>query len=142
MFVFKILLTISSIVSFTFSVARPGERNAIDIYDEIHGPEQVHIAYGNSPDEMIVVWSTGNITAKSFVTFGLNSAKLDRMAPASDAILTEGNPNGLNQIHRAIMTVGVHRCIAIDIGFLCERPYLRMSLCRYEIKRLKVKRAK
>jgi hypothetical protein len=102
MFQFEISLTITFLVSLTYSAPWPEQ-------SEIHGPEQVHISYGNTPNEMIVVWSTGNISMNytSFVTYGLNSADLDMIVKASDALLTEGNPNGLDQIHRGVMTVGL-----------------------------------
>ncbi|CAB3977176.1 Iron zinc purple acid phosphatase [Paramuricea clavata] len=102
MFLFEISLTIIfHVVSLTYSIPWPEYK-----FHEIHGPEQVHISYGDTPSEMIVVWSTGNISpnSTSFVTYGLNSDKLDMVVKASDAVLTEGNPNGLDQIHRAVMT--------------------------------------
>jgi hypothetical protein len=119
MFLFEISLTIIFLaVSLTYSIPWPEHK-----FHEIHGPEQVHISYGDTPSEMIVVWSTGNISpnSTSFVTYGLNSDKLDMVVKANDAVLTEGNPNGLDQIHRAVMTVRVLRCFE----FLCiyYKPY-------------------
>ena len=106
MFHFEISFAIIFLVSQIHSAPWPE-------YSNIHGPEQVHIAYDETPDKMIVVWSTANISldSTSFVTYGLNSGKLDMIVNASDAILTEGNPNGLNQIHRAVMTVGLYHCL-------------------------------
>jgi hypothetical protein len=102
MFLFQLSFVINFFISLTYSAPWPEN---IDV--EIHGPEQVHISYGNTANEMIVVWSTANISANStsYVTYGLNSAKLDMRVKATDAVLTEGNPDGLDQIHRAIMTV-------------------------------------
>ena len=102
MFLFEFSIIINILVALTYSAPWHESKNL-----EVHGPEQVHISYGETSNEMIVVWSTGNISANStsFVTYGLNSAKLDVMVKASDAVLTEGNPDGLDQIHRAVMKV-------------------------------------
>ena len=75
--------------------------------NNIRGPEQVHIAYGDHDDEMTVVWSTANISSNwtSYVRYGLRSDMLDKTVDVEDALLTEGNPEGLKQVHRAILKV-------------------------------------
>lgn len=125
MFHFEICFTIIFLVSLIHSA--PWHTNT-----DIHGPEQVHIAYDETPDKMIVVWSTGNIAlnSTSFVTYGLNSGKLDMVVNASDAILTEGNPNGLNQIHRAVMTVGLYHCLRFP-----ERQNLKKYIVKQTYRR-------
>jgi hypothetical protein len=127
MFLFEISLTIIFLaVSLTYSIPWPEHK-----FHEIHGPEQVHISYGDTPSEMIVVWSTGNISpnSTSFVTYGLNSDKLDMVVKASDAVLTEGNPNGLDQIHRAVMTVRVLRCFEfLRIYYKCIEYSIGMAI--------------
>lgn len=127
MFLFEISLTIIFLaVSLTYSIPWPEHK-----FHEIHGPEQVHISYGDTPSEMIVVWSTGNISpnSTSFVTYGLNSDKLDMVVKANDAVLTEGNPNGLDQIHRAVMTVRVLRCFEfLRIYYKCIEYSIGMAI--------------
>ena len=102
MFQFNFCFSIIFFISLANSVPWPRNENP-----KIHGPEQVHISYGNTADEMIVVWSTANITKNltSYVTYGVTSGQLDKMVKGRHAVLTEGNPNGLDQIHKAIMTV-------------------------------------
>ena len=109
MFHVEISFTVIFLVSLIYSAPWPENTNI-----DVRGPEQVHIAYDETPDKMIVVWSTANTSANStsFVTYGLNAGKLDMVVKASDAILTEGNPTGLNEIHRAVMTVRGYQCLS------------------------------
>ena len=88
------------------SFAGPTLRSNEEQIRGIRGPEQVHVSYGDTPQEMVVVWSTDNISSySSLVSYGLSSKKLNMKAYAADAVLNEGNPDGLKQLHRSVLTV-------------------------------------
>lgn len=103
---FQLSLIVTLVVPLT-CINVPLTWNELNLNAEVRGPEQVHISYGNFPSEMIVVWSTSNVSWSSFVTYGENLDNLNFVAKATDALLTEGNPNGLQLIHRAVMTVSL-----------------------------------
>ena len=76
-------------------------------YTSVHGPEQIHIAYGDSPSEMTIVWSTSNSTelASSVVLYGLAPNNYSLKAEGKFVLFTEGNPDGLKYIHRVVIQV-------------------------------------
>ena len=76
-------------------------------YTSVHGPEQIHIAYGESPSEMTIVWSTSNSTelASSVVLYGLAPNNYSLKAEGNFVLFTEGNPDGLKNIHRVVVQV-------------------------------------
>lgn len=76
-------------------------------YNSVHGPEQIHIAYGDSPSEMTIVWSTSNTTelASSVVLYGLAPNNYSSKAEGKFVLFTEGNPDGLKYIHRVVLQV-------------------------------------
>ena len=75
----------------------------------VRGPQQIHIAYGEFPSEMVIVWSTDNLTNlgldTSFVHYGLAPYNYTLTAKGNYANLTHGNPNGLQFIHRVKLEV-------------------------------------
>lgn len=76
-------------------------------YSSLHGPEQIHIAYGDSPSEMTILWSTSNSTelASSIVLYGLAPKNYSSKAEGKFVLFTEGNPDGLKYIHRVVLQV-------------------------------------
>jgi len=78
-------------------------------YHSLHGPEQIHIAYGDSPSEMTIVWSTSNSAelASSVVLYGLAPKNYSSKAEGKYVLFTEGNPFGLKYIHRVILQVSL-----------------------------------
>lgn len=76
-------------------------------YNSLHGPEQIHIAYGDSPSEMTILWSTSNSTelASSIVLYGLAPKNYSSKAEGKFVLFTEGNPDGLKYIHRVVLQV-------------------------------------
>ena len=76
-------------------------------YNSLHGPEQIHIAYGDSPSEMTILWSTSNSTelASSIVLYGLAPKNYSSKAEGKFVLFTEGNPEGLKYIHRVVLQV-------------------------------------
>ena len=76
-------------------------------YSSLHGPEQIHIAYGDSPSEMMILWSTSNSTelASSVVLYGLAPKNYSSKAEGKFVLFTEGNPDGLKYIHRVVLQV-------------------------------------
>lgn len=76
-------------------------------YNSVHGPEQIHIAYGDSPSEMTILWSTSNSSelASSAVLYGLAPKNYSSKAEGKFVLFTEGNPDGLKYIHRVVLQV-------------------------------------
>ncbi|KAJ7383150.1 hypothetical protein OS493_030302 [Desmophyllum pertusum] len=74
-------------------------------YNSVHGPEQIHIAYGDSPSEMTILWSTSNSSelASSAVLYGLAPKNYSSKAEGKFVLFTEGNPDGLKYIHRVVL---------------------------------------
>lgn len=60
----------------------------------LYQPEQVHLAFGSTTDEIIVTWSTFNGTTKSVVEYGINGMVL--RAEGSSRLFVDGGPQ-----HRA-----------------------------------------
>ena len=76
-------------------------------YNSVHGPEQIHIAYGDSPRQMTVLWSTSSVQelASSFVHYGLAPKNYSMKAEGKFVLFTEGNPSGLQYVHRVLLEV-------------------------------------
>ena len=76
-------------------------------YDSPHGPEQIHISYGNISSEMTIMWSTSNSSefASSVVLFGLAPMNYSLEAKGKFFLFTEGNLDGLKYIHRVVLQV-------------------------------------
>ena len=76
-------------------------------YNSLHGPEQIHIAYGDSPKQMTVMWSTSSVQelASSFVLYGLAPENYSTIAKGELVLFTEGNPRGLQYVHRVLLEV-------------------------------------
>ncbi|XP_029186649.2 acid phosphatase type 7-like isoform X1 [Acropora millepora] len=74
-------------------------------YNSVHGPEQIHIAYGDSPRQMTVLWSTSPVQelASSFVHYGLAPKNYSMKAEGKFVLFTEGNPSGLQYVHRVLL---------------------------------------
>lgn len=66
---------------------------------------QVHLAYGESAREMVMVWAGVNRADNSFVSFGVRAGEYTRREAATSWNFTEGNPDGLRFYHRAVLTV-------------------------------------
>lgn len=82
-------------------------------YNSLHGPEQIHIAYGDSASEMTILWSTSNSTefASSTVLYGLAPKNYSSKAEGKFVFFTEGNPDGLKYIHRVVIQVRRLNCM-------------------------------
>lgn len=78
-------------------------------YSSLHGPEQIHIAYGDSPSEMTILWSTSNSTelSSSVVLYGLAPKNYSSQTKGKFVLFTEGNPDGLKYIHRVVLQVSL-----------------------------------
>ena len=76
-------------------------------YDSPHGPEQIHISFGNIPSEMTIMWSTSNSSefASSVVLYGLAPKNYSLEGRGKFVLFTEGNPDGLKYIHRVVLQV-------------------------------------
>ncbi|XP_068706650.1 acid phosphatase type 7-like isoform X2 [Montipora foliosa] len=74
-------------------------------YHSIHGPEQIHIAYGDSPKQMTIMWSTSSVQelASSYVLYGLAPKNYSVKAKGKFVLFTEGNPSGLHYVHRVLL---------------------------------------
>ena len=98
---------------FFTAVAAPLDLNRIaeleskyDINGEL-GPQQIHIAYGDTPQQMTVMWSTpsSNDFESSIVHYGMAPNKYDLSASGKTVNFTLGNPSGLQFIHRVQLKV-------------------------------------
>ena len=67
-------------------------------------PEQVHISYGYQPSQMVVMWSTAELGG-SQVVYGPHSTQLNRTVIGTCWKFTEGNPDGLQYMHRVQLEV-------------------------------------
>ena len=76
-------------------------------YDSPHGPEQIHISFGNIPSEMTIMWSTSNSSefASSVVLYGFAPKNYSLEGRGKFVLFTEGNPDGLKYIHRVVLQV-------------------------------------
>ena len=76
-------------------------------YNSIHGPEQIHIAYGNSASQMTIMWSTSSVQdlSSSIVLYGLAPKNYSLKAEGRFVLFTEGNPDGLHYVHRVVLEV-------------------------------------
>ena len=74
---------------------------------EQHGPEQIHIAYGDSPTKMTVMWATSAVDelASSIVYYGRAPRNYSLKARGEHVLFTEGNPQGLKFVHRVGLEV-------------------------------------
>ena len=80
-------------------------------YNSVHGPEQIHIAYGDFASEMTIMWSTSSVQelSSSIVLYGLAPKNYSLKAEGKFALFTEGNPDGLQYVHRVVLKVSVIR---------------------------------
>ncbi|GFR97177.1 purple acid phosphatase [Elysia marginata] len=66
-------------------------------------PEQVHIAIGESSDQMIIVWNTVNDTKESKVLYGLKG-KLNQTVSGSRTKFVDGGEEKRTQfVHRVVL---------------------------------------
>ena len=68
------------------------------------GPEQVHISFGYQPSQMIVMWSTKEY-GDSVVMYGQDQFHLSGRQSGSCWRFTNGNPRGLQYMHRVLLEV-------------------------------------
>lgn len=66
-------------------------------------PEQVHIALGEQPDEIVVTWSTFNATSDSIVEYGINGL-VDTVYGYSTLFVDGGPLKRKQYIHRVLLT--------------------------------------
>ena len=100
-------------------------------YNSVHGPEQIHIAYGNSASEMTVMWSTSSVQelSSSFVLYGLAPKNYSLKGEGKFALFTEGNPDGLHCIHRVVLQVSISRILFSDSSSVLESKIYERLLC-------------
>ena len=73
----------------------------------LKGPEQIHIAYGSTASEMVVMWSTSE-NSSSIVHYRHSSATNSTKVTFRDGecrLFTFGNEKGLQYIHWVHLTV-------------------------------------
>lgn len=68
------------------------------------GPEQIHISFGYHPSQMIVMWSTEEY-GDSVVMYGKDQFHLSNKQSGSCWRFTDGNPRGLQYMHRVLLEV-------------------------------------
>ena len=70
--------------------------------------QQIHIAYGNTPQQVTVMWSTRlstDLESSATVQYGIETHKFDQSATGKVVKFTLGNPDGLQYIHRVQIQV-------------------------------------
>lgn len=65
-------------------------------------PEQIHLSYGYNASEMVVTWST-SAASSSVVNYGISQFDVSRKQTGQSWRFTEGNPNGLQYMHRVVL---------------------------------------
>ena len=78
--------------------------------------EQIHISFGRSTSEIVVVWSSRNSSKTSSVQYGSSSSSSS--SPLTESLnvsvaaecwqFTEGNPDGIQWLYRARLQVGYY----------------------------------
>ncbi|XP_041375399.1 acid phosphatase type 7-like [Gigantopelta aegis] len=63
-------------------------------------PEQVHLAFGNSVTEVVIVWATRGVCSDTNIRYGTLSWALNDIAVGRTIKFTEGNSGGLQNLHR------------------------------------------
>ncbi|CAH3974751.1 unnamed protein product [Pieris brassicae] len=76
-------------------------------------PEQVHIAFGTKPNDIIVTWTTFNNTHESRVQYGLGEMSLEAVGTRHQ--FTDGG-----QLHRHMW---IHRVTLLDLKFDTKYEY-------------------
>ena len=67
-------------------------------------PEQIHLAYGYDPTQIVAVWST-QVNSGSAVEYGLTSYNLSSVETGICWEFTEDNPDGLHYVHKVVLKV-------------------------------------
>jgi len=68
-------------------------------------PRHVHLALGHSPDEMVVTWSTLNLTLESVVEYGEDLFNLDLAGTGTTLkFVDQGSKHSTQYIHRVHLT--------------------------------------
>lgn len=69
-------------------------------------PEQIHLAYGETPSDMVVMWSTG-LAGLTEVRYGLLENNLNMSMTGEHVIFTERNSEGVKFVHRVKLAVSL-----------------------------------
>ena len=67
-------------------------------------PEQIHLSYGYSPSQMVVMWSTSE-NSSSIVLYGTSQFWLTMRENGECREFTKGNPDGLHWVHKVVLQV-------------------------------------
>lgn len=86
------------------------------------GPEQVHISFGYQPSQMIVMWSTEKY-GDSLVVYGKDQFHMTNKQSGSCWQFTDGNPRGLQYIHRVLLEVRAAVLLSIDYSAAVPRVW-------------------
>lgn len=84
-------------------------------------PQHVHLSYGSSLDEMVIVWATA-MPCSTEVLYGISPWNLDQQASGTSIIFSEQNFQGLQDLHRvklkslAPSTTYYYRPLSNNIG--------------------------
>ncbi|XP_005108444.1 acid phosphatase type 7 [Aplysia californica] len=69
-----------------------------------HQPQQTHIAAGDTPDKIIIVWSTFNKTGDTTVLYGKNGKPTQKATGSVTTFTDQGPEKRIQYIHRVILT--------------------------------------
>lgn len=71
-----------------------------DIY--FYQPEQIHIAFGENLQQIVVTWSTLNDTTESIVEYGINGLILKAIGSSTEFV-DDGTERHAQYIHRVLL---------------------------------------
>ena len=74
------------------------------VYIALCSPQHVHIAYGDSLDQVVIVWATKG-DCSTLLEFGTSEWRLDQRATGTSVEFWEQNFRGLHFLHRVKLTV-------------------------------------
>lgn len=83
-------------------------------------PEQVHIAFGDSVQQIVVTWSTFNATNQSLVEYGIGGLIL-RASGDSTYFVDGGSQKHAQYIHKVVLDELTSestycKCLFVDLG--------------------------
>ncbi|XP_073980741.1 acid phosphatase type 7-like [Rhodnius prolixus] len=96
-----LLLSINLISGFVESDLKKKHRKKHHISK--YQPEQIHIAFGENVDEMLITWSTFNATPNSIVEYGIDELT-DKAEGYSKKFVDGGKEKRIQYIHRVRLT--------------------------------------
>ncbi|XP_061385995.1 acid phosphatase type 7-like [Musca vetustissima] len=94
-------------VLLVFNVFHITTQQDVDATAVFFQPEQIHLSFGETLNDIVVTWSTRNATSKSIVFYGDNfrNSKTIKKAEGSSVLFVDGGPKSSSQyIHKVAIS--------------------------------------